>query len=334
MKFEKILRKKGSKLFHIQLQERQKRETDNAANGKLNGNCKPPLFNKIKANRPFGDCPVYSMDPTDKQICDCNPKSKAPCGVDADCINRLLMTECLTSTCRAEDRCLNQRFQRRVYPALKVQRTPNRGWGLHVHDDVKKGDFLIEYVGELITMDEFRRRIQNSIDRKEEQNYYYMTVDSQRMLDAGPRGNDARFMNHSCDPNSETQKWTVNGDTRVGIFALKDLKAGTELTFNYQFEAIGEVKKMCLCGASNCSGFIGEKAKNLAKVLNKTSVNGQVSKKKAKVKVKALQKKKETPPKVWEDLCFRYVMWLLLYGLWVIVDSFTRVVIFDVAMRV
>ena len=76
------------------------------------------------------------------------------------------------------------------------------------------GDFLIEYVGELITMDEFRKRIDDSIGRKEEQNYYYMSMDSQRMLDAGPRGNIARFINHSCDPNAETQKWTVNNDTR------------------------------------------------------------------------------------------------------------------------
>ena len=53
-----------------------------------------------------------------------------------------------------------------------------------------------------------------------------MTMDNNRMLDAGPRGNIARFVNHSCDPNSETQKWTVNGDTRIGLFALKDLPAG------------------------------------------------------------------------------------------------------------
>ena len=51
------------------------------------------------------------------------------------------------------------------------------------------GDFLIEYVGELITMDKFRKRMELSIGRKEEQNYYYMSMDSQRMLDAGPRGN-------------------------------------------------------------------------------------------------------------------------------------------------
>ncbi len=63
-----------------------------------------------------------------------------------------------------------------------------------------------------------------------------------------------RFMNHSCDPNCITQKWTVNGDTRVGLFTLRDVEPGTELTFNYQLECVGTTKKKCLCGAKNCSG--------------------------------------------------------------------------------
>lgn len=49
-----------------------------------------------------------------------------------------------------------------------------------------------------------------------------------RIIDAGPKGNYARFMNHCCQPNCETQKWCVNGDTRVGLFALVNIKAGKE----------------------------------------------------------------------------------------------------------
>ena len=98
---------------------------------------------------------------------------------------------------------------------------------------IKKGQFVIEYVGELITMQEYRSRMAAN-QLSGEENYYYLTIDSNRMIDAGPKGNLARFMNHSCDPNCITQKWTVNGDTRVGLFALKDISDGTELTFNYQ----------------------------------------------------------------------------------------------------
>ena len=50
-----------------------------------------------------------------------------------------------------------------------------------------------------------------------------------RVIDAGPKGNLSRFMNHSCDPNLETQKWNVNGDVRVGLFALSDIKEGRKL---------------------------------------------------------------------------------------------------------
>ena len=118
----------------------------------------------------------------------------------------------------------------------------------------------------------------------------------------------ARFINHSCDPNAETQKWTVNGDTRVGLFALQDIPAGTELNFNYQFESVGEVKKACLCGSKNCSGFIGKKVKSAEKVA-KTPKNGDsAKKKKKKVKDKA-KKQKENKEieklKVWEDICYR-----------------------------
>jgi len=48
-------------------------------------------------------------------------------------------------------------------------------------------------------------------------------VEKDFIIDAGPKGNLARFMNHSCEPNCETQKWTVNCIHRVGIFAIKDI---------------------------------------------------------------------------------------------------------------
>lgn len=71
-------------------------------------------------------------------------------------------------------------------------------------------------------------------------------------------------MNHSCAPNCDTQKWTVNGDTRVGLFANRDIAAGAELTFNYNLDSLGNEKKKCHCGAANCSGFLGVPPKNVS----------------------------------------------------------------------
>jgi SET domain-containing protein len=116
------------------------------------------------------------------------------------------------------------------------------------------GTFVIEYVGELIDKEEYNLRVQ----RKDEDHYYYMTLDKKRIIDAGRKGNLARFMNHSCQPNCKTEKWDVAGDKRVGLFALRDIKAGEELTFNYNLESFRNAqKKKCECGAPNCAGLIG-----------------------------------------------------------------------------
>lgn len=72
-----------------------------------------------------------------------------------------------------------------------------------------------------------------------------------------------RFINHSCQPNLETQKWMVDGKTRIGLFSLANIPAGTELTFDYQLDSLGHSKMPCHCGAPNCSGLLGEKVKAL-----------------------------------------------------------------------
>jgi len=78
-------------------------------------------------------------------------------------------------------------------------------------------------------------------------------------IDASRKGNIARFINHSCDPNTATRKWAVNGEISIGLFALKDISKETEITFDYQFERIGGAKQKCLCGSTNCRGFLGAK---------------------------------------------------------------------------
>ena len=80
------------------------------------------------------------------------------------------------------------------------------------------------------------------------------------MIDAGLIGNLARFANHSCDPNMVMQKWNVLGEWRVGLFALKPVAAGEEMTWNYDLESFeGHANMKCNCGALNCSGFLGVK---------------------------------------------------------------------------
>ncbi|KAK3892537.1 hypothetical protein Pcinc_003613 [Petrolisthes cinctipes] len=257
------------------------------------GNLKPPPYVRIDTNRPVGNVRLNKLDLAAVNRCDCDPNSEKPCGSDEVCLNRMLMFECVREVCGAGDRCGNQRFQKKQYPNICCFKTEGRGFGLKSLEDIKKGDFVIEYVGELIDDEEFRRRIEEMHEVKEE-NFYFLTIDKDIMIDAGPKGNLARFMNHSCQPNCETQKWTVGGDTRVGLFASKDIPAGCELTFNYNLQCVGTEKKRCCCGAPNCSGFIGVK-------VQKSEVSGPKREKLGKQR----RRRRRREVKLSEDECFR-----------------------------
>ncbi|AWP00048.1 nsd1a [Scophthalmus maximus] len=222
---------------------------------------KPPPYKHIKVNRPIGKVQIITADLSEIPRCNCKATDESPCGTDSECINRMLLYECHPQVCPAGERCLNQAFSKRQYSQVEIFRTLSRGWGLRCVHDIKKGQFVSEYVGEVIDEEECRSRIRHA-QENDICNFYMLTLDKDRIIDAGPKGNEARFMNHCCQPNCETQKWTVSGDTRVGLFALVDVAAGTELTFNYNLECLGNGKTVCKCGAPNCSGFLGVRPKN------------------------------------------------------------------------
>ncbi|PPE00785.1 hypothetical protein GOBAR_DD02201 [Gossypium barbadense] len=78
------------------------------------------------------------------------------------------------------------------------------------------------------------------------------------VIDAYVKGNLGRFINHSCDPNCRTEKWMVNGEICIGLFALRDIKKGEEITFDYNYVRVfGAAAKKCHCGSSHCRGYIG-----------------------------------------------------------------------------
>eukprot|EP00474_Spongospora_subterranea_P010739 CRZ11197.1 hypothetical protein [Spongospora subterranea] len=192
----------------------------------------------------------------------CCPVSLSP-GCGSECINRLTHVECEPDECRLRELCTNQRFQRRQWANLSVEYMQEKGWGLRLQQDVFQGDFIIEYVGELIDTDTCKRRCHD--DYNGEQHFYFLTLYSNIVIDATRKGNISRFTNHSCDPTCETQKWSVKGSPRVGIFARRDLPKGSEVTFDYNFERIGLAKTKCLCGSDNCRGYLGAARKSKKK---------------------------------------------------------------------
>lgn len=68
-----------------------------------------------------------------------------------------------------------------------------------------RGNFVIEYVGEVLNMQEFKQRVKQYA-REKTHHYYFMALKSDEIIDATNKGNLSRLINHSCDPNCETQK--------------------------------------------------------------------------------------------------------------------------------
>ena len=230
----------------------------------------------------------------------CQCTKEHPCDDESICVNRASRIECDPKTCPVGDSCQNQRMQRLQYAEGTVFHTGGRGWGLKATKDIAAGDFVIEYVGEILSAEMCQERIVEA-HKSNIFNFYMLTLDNGLVIDARLKSNPARFINHSCQPNCETQKWIVNGDTKIGIFAVKLIPAGTEITFDYQLDTLGNEKKQCLCGSANCSGYLGLKSKK-----PQDSQRPKVSKSKKNKKSSRRRPKPKTPLDLdsHEDLCF------------------------------
>ncbi|XP_054016844.1 histone-lysine N-methyltransferase SETD2 [Hylaeus anthracinus] len=202
----------------------------------------------------------YTNKETKRMVCDCfltgEEIERGELGCGEDCLNRLLMIEC-GPRCVVGDRCTNKRFQNCEYAKCEVFRTEKKGFGLRAIVDLLAGEFIMEYVGEVVDPKDFRRRAKE-YSKDKNRHYYFMALKSDQIIDATMKGNVSRFINHSCDPNSETQKWTVNGELRIGFFNKKFIAAGEEITFDYHFQRYGKEAQKCFCEAPNCRGWIGD----------------------------------------------------------------------------
>ncbi|XP_017465472.1 PREDICTED: histone-lysine N-methyltransferase SETD2-like [Rhagoletis zephyria] len=219
-----------------------------------------------------------------KMVCDCilskEDRINGFRGCGDDCLNRMLMIEC-GSRCTLGDLCSNKRFSLKQYAKVEPFKTLNKGWGLRTLEDLPPHSFIMEYVGEVVDAFDFYKRVEKYEKRKTE-HHYFMVLQADEFIDATRKGNVTRFINHSCDPNSQTEKWTVNGELRVGFFTFKHVKAGEEITFDYQFQRYGKKAQKCFCGTDKCCGYIGGKSANILTDGSKIPTKANKSKKKTK----------------------------------------------------
>ena len=177
-------------------------------------------------------------------------------GCGEDCHNRMTYNECDTDLCSLpEDRCANRKIQKKK-PTIKDNNlnrfmTESKGWGMKTKRPIMSGDFIMEYVGEVVSEKEFKLRMLT--EYIEDTHHYCLHLDGGTVIDGHRMGNECRFVNHSCEPNCEMQKWNVKGEFRMALFALRDIQQNEELTYDYNFSLFNPHEgQKCLCGSLDC----------------------------------------------------------------------------------
>lgn len=141
-------------------------------------------------------------------------------------------------------------------PYFQLRRSPIQGLGAFATQPIKKGTKIIEYTGERISNDEADRRYDDAVMKRH--HTFLFTLSSRTIVDAAEGGNEARFINHSCNPNCEA----IIDRSRIWIYAIKPIAEGEELVYDYQYEWQDDYTEKdlkqynCKCGAPNCRGTI------------------------------------------------------------------------------
>ncbi|RUR66853.1 SET domain-containing protein-lysine N-methyltransferase [Variovorax sp. 375MFSha3.1] len=180
-----------------------------------------------------------------------------------------------------------------------MRRSDVHGNGVFAVQDLAEGETLIEYKGEVISWKEALRR--HPHDPTQPNHTFYFHIDDGRVIDGNVKGNDARWINHSCEPNCEADE--VDG--RVYIKALRNIAAGEELNYDYGLiidepytpKLLSEFP--CWCGSEQCRGTLltpkdEDEEKKKKKKAKKKAEKKKAEKKEAKKKeAKKAEKKAE-----------------------------------------
>ncbi|PAV66331.1 hypothetical protein WR25_16099 isoform A [Diploscapter pachys] len=164
--------------------------------------------------------------------------------------------------CVEKGNCTNRVLQSGIQVRLKVVNMPNKGCGVIALEPVQKGQFVCEYAGEIIGPEEVLRRAE--LHKNDEHNYIFTIKERSQdnsittYVDPRYKGNIARFVNHSCDPNLQVVSVRIGRTIPVvGLFAKRDISSNEELSYDYGESLDAEnQQKPCHCGSENCRGFL------------------------------------------------------------------------------
>lgn len=198
-----------------------------------------------------------------RQNCDCIKYS----GVSVNYVNNLLdfekvatnpyVLEC-NDLCGCAMDCGNRLVQFGPRKDLVVFKTNKKGYGLKTEKFIERGSFVCEYAGELIGKEEAKKRAQ--FDGK---NYifvlkeHFVSCVQETIVDPTCIGNIGRYINHSCEPNCVIVPVRVSSPIpRLGVFAVHNVEAGNEITYDYSSGGSGLGSTPCCCNTNACRGFL------------------------------------------------------------------------------
>ena len=131
-----------------------------------------------------------------------------------------------------------------------------QGLGVFATMPIAAGTRLIEYAGERLTPVEADARYPDVPG--ERHHTFLFAIDDDVVIDAAVNGNEARFINHACDPNCDA----VIEEQRIWIDAIREIAIGEELAYDYGYvlderhSPAAKRRFPCHCGAATCRGTI------------------------------------------------------------------------------
>ncbi|KAL3687865.1 hypothetical protein R1sor_014174 [Riccia sorocarpa] len=197
---------------------------------------------------PYNSAGLLQLGPDSKDIIECN------------------------SRCKCGPKCKNRELQKGLRCHLELFKTEDRGWGVRTLEQIPRGRFVVEYVGDVITQAEADER-----GEKYDQNQlsYLFNLDHPEVphsdaivLDGITMSNIARFINHSCEGN--LMIFRVFSETtdlryfRIGMFAIQDIEVGDELSYDYNYALSKDASEVvddptairCFCGTPSCRKWL------------------------------------------------------------------------------
>ncbi|CEP61813.1 histone methyltransferase SET1 LALA0_S04e01288g [Lachancea lanzarotensis] len=150
---------------------------------------------------------------------------------------------------------LNQLTKRKK--PVTFARSAIHNWGLYALEPIAAREMIIEYVGEILRQPVAEMRERTYLKCGIGSSYLFR-VDESTVIDATKKGGIARFINHCCEPSCTAKIIRVDGRKRIVIYALRDIAANEELTYDYKFEREmdDEERLPCHCGAPSCKGYL------------------------------------------------------------------------------